>query len=118
MNSSERLSPNALTRIKTSPLFGVGIGRLSILRTSGPPASWITAAFIVVIARSLRLRCKTALCARGIGGGEAVARDFPCAVDLLKHEEFLVRFGALCARALTVTVPAELVRANAHSSAT
>src|ERR1700687_1057606 len=52
VNSSERFSPNALTRISTSPLCGAGIGRLSILRSSGPPASWITAAFMVVIIRS------------------------------------------------------------------
>ena len=35
------------TRTRTSPLLGLGTGRCSILRTSGPPASQITAAFIV-----------------------------------------------------------------------
>jgi Transposase zinc-binding domain len=35
--------------INTSPLCDVGIGRLSIFRTSGPPASCITTAFIVLI---------------------------------------------------------------------
>jgi hypothetical protein len=49
VNSSERLRPNAFTRINTSSIFGVGTGMLSIFKTSGPPASWITAAFIVCI---------------------------------------------------------------------
>jgi hypothetical protein len=43
------VQPKAFTRIKTSLFFGMGTGRLSILRTSGLPASRITAAFIVAI---------------------------------------------------------------------
>jgi hypothetical protein len=35
--------------MRTWSLFGVGMGRVSSLRTSGPPASWTTAAFIVAI---------------------------------------------------------------------
>lgn len=36
-------------RMSTCSLFGVGMARVSSLRTSGPPASWTTAAFIVAI---------------------------------------------------------------------
>ena len=50
MKSSERLSPNALMRMRTSPDLGVGMGHCSSLRTSGPPAEWMTTAFIVDMA--------------------------------------------------------------------
>ena len=49
MKSLERLSPKALMRMRTSPDLRVGIGRCLSLRTSGPPAEWITTAFIVDI---------------------------------------------------------------------
>ena len=47
VNISERFSPNAFTRMSTHPASGFGTGRCSILSTSGPPGSWITAAFIM-----------------------------------------------------------------------
>jgi len=46
-SSSARLRPNAFTRMSTSPCRGVGTGRRSILKTSGPPASYITAVFVI-----------------------------------------------------------------------
>jgi hypothetical protein len=49
VNISDRLSPKALTRISTSSAAGVGIGRCSSLSTSGPPASWITTAFMDMV---------------------------------------------------------------------
>ena len=47
VKSSERFRPQAFTRIRTWPGEGVGMGRVSSLRTSGPPGPWITAAFMV-----------------------------------------------------------------------
>ena len=41
--------PKALTRIRTCSFVGFGTGRVSRRRTSGPPASCTTAAFIVAM---------------------------------------------------------------------
>ena len=48
VNISDRLRPNALTRIRTQPLSGVGMGRSSRMRALGPPGLWTTAARIVL----------------------------------------------------------------------
>jgi hypothetical protein len=52
VKSSERFNPNAFTRINTSPVRGVGIGTVSMRRTSGPPACLITTAFMFAIVRT------------------------------------------------------------------
>ena len=56
VKSSDRLSPKALMLMRTWPALGVGIGRCSSLRTSGPPGVWMTAAFIVDMAATLKCR--------------------------------------------------------------
>ena len=40
--------PHALTRMRTRPGVGVGMGMVSSLRTSGPPGECMTAASIVL----------------------------------------------------------------------
>ena len=45
--SSDRLSPNAFTRMSTQPGFGVGMGTSRICRTSGAPGPSTTTARIV-----------------------------------------------------------------------
>ena len=57
VKSSERLRPKAFTRMRTWPGEGVGIGRVSSLRTSGPPGAWITTAFIVDMVDGLMGLC-------------------------------------------------------------
>ena len=51
VNSSERLRPQALMRMSTSPFCGVGMGQSSTLRTEGGPGWRITAARMVDILR-------------------------------------------------------------------
>lgn len=58
VNISLLFSPHALTRINTSPSVGTGTGTLSTLSTSGPPASRITAAFIVSGSRLLSVESR------------------------------------------------------------
>ena len=53
VKSSERLRPNAFTRMRTHPPVGLGTESSSILSTSGAPGSRMTAAFMVLIATSL-----------------------------------------------------------------
>lgn len=48
VKSSERLRPQALTRIRTWSYEGVGMGTSSSLRTSEPPAVYIIAARILL----------------------------------------------------------------------
>lgn len=48
MYISERFNPNALTRMRTSLSFGTGIGHCWTLRASGPPASCMTTAVMVL----------------------------------------------------------------------
>src|SRR5271166_1121269 len=45
---SGRLTPAAATSISTSPIAGVGIGRVTACRTSGPPGALISIAVMVV----------------------------------------------------------------------
>ena len=57
VKSSERLRPNAFTRIRTHPGAGRGTGSCSILSTSGAPGSRMTAAFMVLMVTSLSCLC-------------------------------------------------------------
>ena len=83
---------------------GSGIGRLSIFRTSGPPAVRITAAFIVAMASLHLLTFAT----RRVGGRKTITSDFPIASDLLKDEEFLVGLWAALARCIDLDHPSRI----------
>jgi hypothetical protein len=61
---SERFKPKALMRMRTCPAFGFGIGHCCTLRTSGPPISCMTAAFIVADT------ARDAITVEGTGGSQ------------------------------------------------
>src|SRR5579862_220335 len=97
VNNSDRFSPTARTRMSTWPGCGVGIGRSWILRTSGPPGVYITAAFIVPM-ETLEDWSACGLLALRVGRGKAVAGNFELAVPIFaENEKLLVRFRACCA---------------------
>jgi hypothetical protein len=75
VKSSERLRPNAFTRMRTSPFWGVGIGSVSSLRTSGPPGEWMTTAFMVAMASCKVFCCEDTSDATCVGDLGGVIRD-------------------------------------------
>src|SRR5580704_14755048 len=97
VNNSDRFSPNARTRMSTWSGCGVGIGRSSILRTSGPPGVYITAAFIVPM-ETLEDWSACGLLALRVGRGKTVAGNFELVAPIFaENEKLLVRLRAGCA---------------------
>src|SRR5580692_3185842 len=113
VNNSDRFSPNARTRMSTWSGCGVGIGRSSILRTSGPPGVYITAAFIVPM-ETLEDWSACGLLALRVGRGKTVAGNFELAsLIFAENEKLLVRLRGGCAGGV-IKGCAGRVRAREH----
>src|SRR5215472_3604914 len=85
--------------MRTCPGFAVGIGRSSSFRTSGPPGAYITAAFIVLMAKPLchSLTKPSYLFAGQLCWRKTVAGDLKLPVSVFaKDEEFLISLPRCC----------------------